>query len=197
MSCAASCPRHKPGRSHRPVRGGVPREVRKSLLARPGRACRRLSRVWRASFSPRGGHPLPPATATPRQEAPPRRPSVNARGPPAPVAVHGSMVMAVQVRARSGIILGHPAARGSKPSARVLRRIGPRRAGHFGLRSHVDATEVHYGCSSVDTNAPVLRCRHPARHLPGSARPCHQRGRGGLWYHGKAITPGAQARCRG
>src|SRR4051794_10920540 len=40
-----------------------PREVAKTVLARPGRACRRLSPLRRASLPTGGGHPLPPDKA--------------------------------------------------------------------------------------------------------------------------------------
>jgi hypothetical protein len=55
-----------------------PREMRKTLLARGGRGCRRLSRVWRASFSPRVGHPLGVAGESPGESLGARAPSDSA-----------------------------------------------------------------------------------------------------------------------
>src|SRR5207244_367520 len=113
----------------------------------PRRASCPQVRIWGRPDTARLG---PRGTTSAR---PPRRlrTSTAGAGTEWPVDVHGSGVTAVHIRMRYGIVavhpaergsVGHPAARGSKPCARVRRRFGPPRAGDSDLDTSGEVTEA-------------------------------------------------------
>jgi hypothetical protein len=117
----------------------------------------------RAYARRRGPAPFPTAAAATTREAGGRRamkatsavPAVRRprRAPscPPPVGVPGPRAADVRQRTRPDRIRARPAASGPEVASKVRRRVGPERAGHFGLRAQVEVTAARNARNGVET----------------------------------------------